>query len=333
MPRRLRWIPEGATVAVSTRTLQGRHFLRPGRAENEILLGVLGYALERHAVRLHAVTVLSNHYHLLLTPSDADELARFMNLVNSKLAREFCRLRGWSGHLWSDRYTAILVSAEEAAQVQQLRYVLGQGCKEGLVARPADWQGVQSASTLCSGDELDGWWFDRSAEGEARRRGQRPGRYDHATRYAVELTPIPVWAHLSEEAYRQRVCELVAAIEEETATMHRQGRTRPAGSKAVRRKNPLAVAAAPARRARPLVHAVSRKVRESYRAAYREFVLCFRGAALHARTESRAAHSLRRLFPEGSFPPRLPFVGREMLRGEREGPERLPPRGDRPIVD
>lgn len=50
----------------------------------------------------------------------------------------------WPDGIWSDRYTAIPVSDEPAAQVDRLRYVLAQGVKEGLVATGAEPLGPQA---------------------------------------------------------------------------------------------------------------------------------------------------------------------------------------------
>lgn len=58
------------------------------------------------------------------------QLSGFMNLVNSKLAREVGRLYDWREKIWSRRYPSIVVSSEEAAQIDRLRYVLAHGCKE-----------------------------------------------------------------------------------------------------------------------------------------------------------------------------------------------------------
>ena len=42
----------------------------------------------------------------------------------------------WREKSWARRYRAILVSHEEEAQVRRLAYLLENGIKEGLVARP-----------------------------------------------------------------------------------------------------------------------------------------------------------------------------------------------------
>ena len=93
----------------------------------------------------------SNHWHALLHVDDAEQLARFMQYVDGNLAREVGDLVGWSGTFWARRYSAILISDEEAAQVERLRYILAHGVKEHLVERVVDWPGVHAGRTILEG--------------------------------------------------------------------------------------------------------------------------------------------------------------------------------------
>jgi transposase IS200 family protein len=161
MGRTLRFVPEGgALVEVTTRTIQSRLLLRPSPATNEVVLGVLGRAQRLYPVRLCAFVFAGNHYHLLLRVDTAKQLRDFMTYFNSNLARELARLVRWRDKVWSRRYTAIVVSEEEAAQRERLKYVLAHGAKEGLVERPRDWPGVHSVRALLEDEPLDGYWFD-----------------------------------------------------------------------------------------------------------------------------------------------------------------------------
>jgi hypothetical protein len=141
-----------------------------------------------------------------------------MQYVNGKLGKEVVRLVGWRHGIWSRRYTVIVVSDEEAAQVGRLRYLLAHGVKEGLIAQARDWPGVHSVREILDGDPIRGYWFDRTQEYAARNRGEEFGRLKYATEETLKLTPLPCWAHLSAEDYRQRVAELVAEIESTAAT-------------------------------------------------------------------------------------------------------------------
>jgi hypothetical protein len=134
MPRSLRYVPApGTLVEVTTRTIQGRLLLRPTPATNQAVLGVLGRAQQIYGMVVHLAVVLSNHYHLLLAPTDAEQLAAFMGFVNSNIAREVGRLVNWKEKFWGRRYQGIVVSDEPLAQMGRLEYFLANGVKEHLV--------------------------------------------------------------------------------------------------------------------------------------------------------------------------------------------------------
>ena len=100
MPRPLRFIPENCLVGVTSRTIHGRFLLRPSKRLTEIILGTLGRAQRLTGMRICAFVYLSNHCHLLLRPTDAQQLSDFMRYVNSKIAREAGRLHDWREKLW-----------------------------------------------------------------------------------------------------------------------------------------------------------------------------------------------------------------------------------------
>ena len=141
MARPLRFVPPNALVEVTTRTVHGRFLLRPSAEVNDMILGIIGRAQTLYPVRVHAFVVLSNHVHALLSVDDAAQLAAFMAFINGNIAREIGRLHEWRHRFWARRYRAIVV-ADDLAAVARLRYILQNGCKEGLVDRPGDWPGL-----------------------------------------------------------------------------------------------------------------------------------------------------------------------------------------------
>jgi len=304
MARRIRFIPEcGALIEVTCRTVQGRFLLKPTKELRSIVIGVLGRAQKLYPVELHAFVFLSNHYHLLLSVESALQLARFMNYVNSNLAREAGRLFGWKEKFWGRRYQAIVVSEEEAAQIDRLRYVLSHGCKEGLVARPRDWPGAQSVKALTEGVPLRGLWFDRTREYAARSRGKDLQHLEYASREVLRLEPLPCWRQLSEELYRRRVSELITQIEAETAARHAREGSRPLGVKALLSRDPYQRPRKLKKAWAPAFHAATKTARKELVEAYGWFVAAYREAADRLLSGDSEAS-----FPEGSFPPRLPFV-------------------------
>ena len=303
MPRQLRYVEPGNLVEVTNRTIQGRLLLRPSPHFNEILLGILGWAQGFTGLIIHAVVVLSNHYHLLCSPKDAKQLSKFEELFNSRLAKEVARLHGWRDKVWKDRYRPIPVSQEPAAQVARLLYILSHGCKEGFVMTPGDWPGVHCVDALLNGTVLRGTLYDRSREYEANRKGEAFDVKAFATEQSVELTPLPCWQGLSAEQIRANVVELIALVEAQARQRQRETGRAPLGAAAVRSQHPHALPYHSKRSPAPAVHAASKAVRQTIIASYRAFVAAYRRAA-----ELLRAGVLDVEFPPGCFPPALAFA-------------------------
>ncbi len=321
MGRPLRHLPPGgATVEATSRTLQGRFLLPPTPHFASIVTGILARAQERHPVRLHAVCGLSNHMHLVGTADDAQQLAGFMCYANSNIAREAGRAVDWREKLWGRRYRPIILSDEEAVQVARLRYILEHGVKENLVSSPRRWPGLHCANALIEGKPLAGIWYDRTLQYEAARRGKEVDPEAFIERYQLELEPLPCWAHLAPEEYRHRVREMVEDIEERATRRIQATGIEPLGVEALRRQNPHERPMRSKKSPAPLFHAGSKAVRRMMHDGYRLFVEAYRDAAARLRAGDRSVN-----FPEGCFPPRLPFVRVDAaLPSSRAGPAFAP---------
>ena len=302
--RRPRYIPEGGgLVEVTCRTIHSRFLLRPHPAVNDIVVGVLGRAQRKYPIRVCSYAFASNHFHLILDVDDALQLARFMRYVNSNLARKIGRLVDWRDKIWARRYQAIVISAEEAAQVERLKYVLAHGVKEGLVEKVTDWPGVHCAQALMTGETVQGYWYDETQAYAARRRGEDFDRMRFATLETLTLSPLPCWKHLSEEKRRKLVADLIAEIEAEAAVHRQRTGSQVLGASAVRGQHPFDRPKKSKKSPAPWFHAASKAVRQELYEAYGWFVAAFREASEKLRAGNRMVS-----FPTGSFPPALPFV-------------------------
>ena len=302
-----RYLPPGKFLAdVTQRCLLGHYLLKPGKRLNLLVAGVVAKALEKYPVELIGLAVPSNHYHLMASGTSQEDLSAFMNFVAGNVAKEAGRLHGWKGRLWEGRYRCIPVTDEEAIQVARLKYLLSQGCKEGLVASPRQWPGVHCAKALMTGQGIPGVWVDRTALYNARRR--KKGRekirpIDFEEDVLVTFAPLPCWEHLSPEEYQQRIRDLVQEIEEETAAMHLRNGTQPLGRREVLAQDPLhrpdSVKKSPATK----VHAFTSAAREAFLQGLRLFLLAYWAAS-----ERFRAGDFEVEFPAGCFRPHGPFV-------------------------
>ena len=312
MGRLQRFIPEnedGVLVEITCRTVGAQAQLVPSpnpRLFNEMVVGVMGRALEVSPLEVCGVVVLGNHVHQLLVVRTQQELTRYMQHFGCNLTKEVNRVRRRTGSMWSRRYDAIVVSPEPEAQWGRLRYLLSNSVKEGLCSSPMDWPGVHAARALVHGEKLEGYWFNRSKEWVARNQGTDYGTYDFATGYRVGFAQLPAFRDLAPDRYRDRVAELILEIEEE-GERSRDGRPA-AGVEKILSQNPFEPPTRrPKRSPRPMFHV---KGREATKALWHE-LRAFLARYLEASEELRSGPlpSAAKRFPEGCYPPALPFVG------------------------
>lgn len=283
--------------------MQSRLLLRPSPELRKRVLGVLGRAQRQTGIEIHAFVFASNHYHLLVSPETPVQLVRFMNQIQSNLAREAGDLHDWSERFWSGRYRDIPVSDEPEAQIARLRYCLAHGVKEGLVARCRDWPGTSCVRALTDGEPLEGTWYDRTAFYEARRRDPRARLEDFATTETVKLSPLPCWRHLDADEIRRRVRELIQQIDE-AAHRHRLATGEGvAGVHVIRNRRPHDRPENTKRGPAPRFHTATREAWRALREAVQLFAEDFRYAAELLRRGHPAPE-----FPPGAFPPNLPPV-------------------------
>jgi hypothetical protein len=307
MPRSLRYVPEpGTLVEVTTRTVHGRLLLKPTPPINQAVLGVLGRAQRTYGMVVHLAVVLSNHYHLLLAPADAEQLADFMGFVNSNIAREVGRLVDWKEKFWGRRYQGIIVSDEVEAQLDRLEYFLANSVKEHLVEKTLEWPGVHCGRALLGAQKLEGTWFDRTAYSRAQKRrkaGAPPIREsDFKTIEVLELTPLPCLANLGLKQRCELIESLIEKISRNTAAIRKERGMMALGAAHLQKQHPHTRPNQLKKSPAPRFHAYAAAVHKSLRDAYSAFAAAFRAAAEKLRGGDRGC-----LFPEGCFPPALPF--------------------------
>ena len=288
-------------VEITARTIHGRYLLRPSETVNELVLGVMGRAQAKYDMELFAFIFLSNHLHLLALAESVRQMSLFTGYLLGNIAREVGVAHQWRQKIWARRYHHAPVKDTEADQIKRFRYLLRNGCKEGLVASPLDWPGVTSARALYNGQrELTGRWFDRTAAYRARRpRGDR----EFSSVETVRLSPMPFLAGRSSADQRRFVIDAVRQVEEETAERHRANGSRPIGARLVMSQRPHAAPKNFTPSPAPRFHAATRKRYQELLEARRNKVAAYRMAADKLKRGERDVE-----FPSDCFPPGLPFV-------------------------
>jgi hypothetical protein len=161
---------------------------------------------------------------------------------------------------------------------------------------------VHAARALLQGEDLQGYWFNRTQDTPPAT-GERNSTASNTVE-TLHLSPLPCWKHLPSEVWKGRALSLIHEIIEETAARRAKTGDRPAGAAAILSRHPHDRPKNRKRSSAPMFHALSAGVRRELWEAYRLFVAAFRQAAEKLRAGDRNV-----VFPPGSFPPALPFMG------------------------
>ena len=96
-------------------------------------------AAKKHNVAVHAFVLMTNHVHLLATPTAANGIAKMMQAVGRHYVPYFNHVHQRTGTLWEGRYKACLV-ADDAYLLHCYRYIELNPVKPGMVERAEDYR-------------------------------------------------------------------------------------------------------------------------------------------------------------------------------------------------
>lgn len=109
-----------------------------GTPDYETLLGLLEEYAKKLQVAIHAYVLMSNHLHLLATPSSAEGVPQMMQALGRSYVRYFNARQARTGTLWEGRYKSTLIQAERYLLACMV-YIDLNPVRAGLVSDPADY--------------------------------------------------------------------------------------------------------------------------------------------------------------------------------------------------
>lgn len=95
-------------------------------------------AAARSGCAVHAYVLMTNHVHLLVTPSSGDGIGRMMQSLGRRYVRYFNHVQQRTGTLWEGRYRATVIDAAEYL-LACCRYIELNPVRAGMVAAPGDY--------------------------------------------------------------------------------------------------------------------------------------------------------------------------------------------------
>ncbi|HSC75337.1 MAG TPA: transposase [Pseudomonadales bacterium] len=152
MPRRARMYIPGLPFHIVQR---GNNREACFFAEQDYLyyLELLEDCLNRYSVSLHAYVLMTNHVHLLLTPSCEKGISRLMSVVASRYGYYMNKTYARSGTVWEGRHKASAVDCERYL-FTCYRYIEMNPVTAGMVKRPEEYRwssyGVNAWDDSCA---------------------------------------------------------------------------------------------------------------------------------------------------------------------------------------
>jgi putative transposase len=99
---------------------------------------LLRQACARVPMRIIGYCLMPNHFHGVLWPSGASDMARWMEWLLTTQVSHYRKRYGGSGHVWQGRYKAFPIELGDHL-LTLLRYVERNALRANLVSRAEDW--------------------------------------------------------------------------------------------------------------------------------------------------------------------------------------------------
>jgi len=236
--------------------------LKPSSRLNQLVVGIIARALNMYQVKLYGLCMMSNHYHMLLAPKNAQHLASFMQYVDRNISDEIGRIHHWPGKFWGRRYRASVVLDQEAL-LDRMKYIFANSVKEGLVRHPRYWPGVHCYQALADKRPLRGIWINRTRWAQSRDLHVS----EVTTHYTLSFDRLPGLEHLNDYQYAQQMKELANhALSEWPAPENVLGQKR------IMAVEPHSQPKQSSKHPAPLCHSTCHEKRQEFITAFKEFV-------------------------------------------------------------
>lgn len=138
MPRKPRFVIPGVPIHVVQRG-RSREPVFYDDADYRVYLGRLKEAADRYHCQIHAYVLMTNHIHILVTPSDTQGITRMMQFIGRHYVPYINHTYGGSGSIWEGRYKANLVQ-DESYLLTCMRYIELNPVRASMVRTPAQYK-------------------------------------------------------------------------------------------------------------------------------------------------------------------------------------------------
>jgi len=161
------------------------------RADVRAFLALLAHRVHEGQLEVHAFSILTTHFHLLLR-SPRGELSNAMMWIENQYVKYFNRLRGRDGSLFRSRFRSRIVDTQEY-WFNVVRYIDANPIEAKLCSRAAEFE-FGSARMYC-GSRSAPWLERASVEGVVKRlaRARTFQAADYERLFGSRLDPDETW--------------------------------------------------------------------------------------------------------------------------------------------
>ncbi|MFH1675749.1 MAG: transposase [bacterium] len=136
MPRLPRVVIPGIPHHITHRGNRGEDiFFTP--QDRDLYCSLLCEYSDRHALKIIAYCLMTNHIHLVAIPGLADSPAKAVGFAHRRYSQLINTRREWTGHLWANRYYS--TPLDEGHTMACIKYVELNPVHAGLVSRAEDY--------------------------------------------------------------------------------------------------------------------------------------------------------------------------------------------------
>lgn len=274
-------IYENASYLITRRTTQRQFFLRPSPTVNKVLLYCIAVAARRYGLRIHTVTAMTNHYHMVVT-DPRGRLPDFERWLNSMVARALNSHYGRWENFWAPEQPSNVQLIDAADVLRKVVYTLSNPVAAGLVSHGDSWPGIRLFVPGVHKVRRPDGFFDEDG--------------DLPEFELLEIVPPPLGMSKSETL--RAVCEAVAASEAAIRSTFRAAKRRFLGAQRVLAQSVMSAPAsvAPRRQLSPRLAAHTTPLRIEAIRRLKQFVADYRAAFVAWKNKVSNV-----LFPYGTF--------------------------------
>ena len=273
-------------VMVSRRTVQRQLLFVPDDVINGIFLYCLGYAAKKYKIKVISVTVMSNHWHVVIFDEKGTYPA-FTSWMHEFTAKCVNVYRKRYENVWSSEKGSVVRAEDDEDVLGQVVYCECNPVEAGLVADRKDWPGIRLGPAQ----------WGKTIE------VKRPSVYFSKTgrmpkKVKLTLHRPPIKTDLSDAVLAQQFMNATDAKQKELVECHKQAGKVFMGANAVKRQSPFSQprTEAPRRNLNPQVAAKNKGRRIAALKRLKQFWSDYKKAYARWRTGTRDV-----VFPHGTY--------------------------------